>query len=116
MVGLVSKVGAGRCSSGGRSVGVHVAISVVVSNFTSTPPCIPQAIELHVNIVYAYLLPGLPGNSRGPLGTLMPSLVLVFLLRAPSLGRRSATVLRVADAGIEGFRKPPSPSGFVAVR
>jgi len=78
----------------------------------------PQAIAPHanMNIVCAYLLPGLPGKSRGPLGTLMPSLKLVFLLRALSLGRRSATGLRVADAGIEGFRKPPSLSGLVAVR
>lgn len=63
-----------------------------------------------------FRLPGLPGKSRGPLGTLMPSLKLVFLLRAPSLGRRSVSGRRVTDAGIEGFRKPPSPSGLVAVR
>ena len=83
------------------------------------PPFLRDAVAQLLNnvCVCAYLLPGLPGKSRGPLGTLMPSLKLcVFLLRAPSLGRRSVSGLRVADAGIEGFRKPPSLSGFVAVR
>ena len=79
--------------------------------------CSPLASVL--NHVHAYLFPGLPpGNSRGPLGTLIPSLRCVLLLRALalSLGRRSTTGPRVAEAGIDGFRNPSPSSGLAAVR
>lgn len=40
----------------------------------------------------------------------------MLFLRAPSLGWRSTTSLRVADAGIDGLRKAPSLLEWDAVR
>lgn len=66
-----------------------------------------------------HLFPGLPpGYSRGPLGTLIFSLIVVLLLLAllfpPKLGLRSGASL-VAEAGREGLRNCWS-SGTGSVR